>query len=114
MKCITTVLQICAVLVGFVSAWYWWKSANTGPVEIPAVDKPQGDGPGDLLLDWGADKMMHIRSLYILGSGQISITPAARPRFVASRTTSNSPGGPALRRLPSTRREPDRCPLCAR
>jgi hypothetical protein len=62
MKCITTVLQICAVLVGFVSAWYWWKSANTGPVEIPAADKPQGDGPGDLLLDWGVDKMMHIRT----------------------------------------------------
>lgn len=62
MKFIATAFQLAAVVVGFVSAWYWWRSANTGPVEIPATDKPQGHHHGDLIFDWGGDKMMHVRN----------------------------------------------------
>jgi hypothetical protein len=61
MKFIATVFQLAAVVVGFVSARYWWKSANTGPVEIPTTDKPQGQR-GDLIFDWGGDKMMYVRN----------------------------------------------------
>jgi hypothetical protein len=61
MKFMAIVFQLAAVVVGFVSAWYWWRSANTGPVEVRATDKPQGH-PGDLVLDWGGDKMMHVRN----------------------------------------------------
>jgi hypothetical protein len=61
MKCIVIAFQLAGVFVGFVSAWYWWRSANTGPVEIPATDKPQGHA-GDQWLDWGGDKMMYVRT----------------------------------------------------
>jgi hypothetical protein len=61
MKFIAAAFQLAAVAVGFVSAWYWWRSANTGPVEVPATDKPQGQ-PGDMTVGWGGDKMMHIRN----------------------------------------------------
>jgi hypothetical protein len=61
MKCIAIAFQLAAVFVGFASAWYWWRSANTGPVEIPATDKPKGHH-GDQLLDWGGDKMMYVRN----------------------------------------------------
>jgi hypothetical protein len=61
MKFIATVFQLAAVVVGFVSAWYWWRSANTGPVEVPTTDNPQGP-PGDQWFDWGGDKMMHVRT----------------------------------------------------
>jgi hypothetical protein len=59
---LATAVQIVAVVTGFVSVYYWWRSATLKPVETPTVAGvlPRG-GPGDQFFETEGGKTIHMR-----------------------------------------------------
>jgi hypothetical protein len=56
-----TAIQIAAVLTGFVSVYYWWRSVTLKLVETPATAGLPKGGPGDQIFETQEGKILHWR-----------------------------------------------------
>jgi hypothetical protein len=58
---VAAVVQLIAVVTGFVSVYYWWRSATLKLVETPAAAGLPKAGTGDQVFETEEGKFLHWR-----------------------------------------------------